>query len=176
MLIRIFRGLAIGGALGIALAIAIELATSAAGGPIGPIPGRALRGEVAAESSPELADIESELEVAIEVRGARPRSVTTWMVVHGGELYIPADFMLPFKQWPDTVLEDERIVIRIRGLLYPARAVRVTVPQLVMELRRVVAQKYDVDPQGLAARSEVWFFWIDFHRNSQAQLTPPGGR
>ena len=141
MLLRIFRGIAIGGASGIAIAIAIELATSAAGGPIGPIPGGTLRGAVAVESRPKLADVESESVVAIEVRGARPRSVTTWMVVHGGELYVPADFMLPFKRWPDTVLEDERIVIRIRGLLYPARAVRVTAPELVAELRRVVARK-----------------------------------
>ena len=44
------------------------------------------------------------------------------------------------------------------------------------ELRQVVAQKYDVDPEGRAARSEVWFFWINFERKSLAQLSPPTDR
>ena len=84
VLIRIFRGLAIGGVSGIALAVALELATALAGGPIGPIPGGVLRGTDSGEARPDLADVEGDPEVAIEVRGARPRSVTTWMVVHSG--------------------------------------------------------------------------------------------
>jgi len=98
------------------------------------------------------------------------------MVVHGGELFVPANFMLPFQRWPHQVLEDERVVIRIRGVLYRARAFRVTAPEFVAELRQIVAKKYDVDPKGRAARSEVWFFWIDFERNSLAQLSLPINR
>ena len=136
------------------------------------IPGGALRGDVAREFRPDLSLVESEQEVEIQVRSERPRSVATRMVVHGGELYVPAVLAFPFTRWPHQVVEDERVVLRASGLLYRARAVRVNAPELEAELRQLVAKKYQLDPQDLSPPDKMWFFWIDFPRGSVAQISP----
>ena len=165
-----------GGASGIVMAILLELATLAAGGPIGMLPGGVLHGEIAPESQPDLDRVEGEQRLQIQFHSERPRSINTGLVVSEGELYVPAEFALPFTRWPREIAEDERIVVRLGGRLYRARAVRVTSLSLVEDLHRLVAQKYGVPPGVSEVRKKTWFFWIDFPRRSLAQLEPTTGR
>ena len=55
-------------------------------------------------------------EVELEVHPERPRSMTVWSVVHGGELFVPADFLTPWKRWPFDVQRDDRIRLRFQGV------------------------------------------------------------
>jgi len=106
-------------------------------------------------------------EVEVEVRPRRPRSVTTWSVVHEGVLFLPADFLTPWKRWPQQVLRDDRIRLRVDGRVYACRAERVDDEDLIRDLRRMAAAKYGLEPEGRAARAEVWWFRVG--------PRPPGG-
>jgi hypothetical protein len=99
-------------------------------------------------------------EVAVEVRPGRPRSVTTWALVRGGALYVPADWLTPWKTWPQMALEDPRVRVRVGGRVHPCCATRVEDPARIRALRDATAVKYDVDPEGRAARVQVWWFRI----------------
>lgn len=137
------------------------LATGWLDGPIGMIPGGALRG---AEEPCTAADWDAYAdarEVEVEVRPKRPRSVTTWSVVHEGALHLSADFLTPWKRWPYQVLEDPRIRVRVAGRIFACRARRVDAPAAIAALREAAAVKYEVDPDGLAARVEVWWFRVE---------------
>jgi len=134
-----------------------------AGGPLGPLPGGRLHGRLGAgDPPPALAAVERT--VALELTPESPYSVTTWIVPHEGRLYVPGDFLTPWKRWPQAVLGDPRVRLRLGGEIYPRRAVRVEEPQLIEALRAAFGAKYALAPDGLAARSEVWFF----------ALGPPG--
>ncbi len=132
-------------------------------GPWGMLPGgpfRTLPEPCLATTWQEFASVE---ELAVEVDPMRPRSVTTWSVVLGGDLFVPADFLTPFKQWPQRVMEDDRIRVRVggrRGRTFRCRGERVDDRATIAALRAVAASKYDLDPDGLAGRSEVWWFRV----------------
>lgn len=158
---RVLLGAAI---LVVGATIALRLVTRFTGGPIGMIPGGRLRGEYAAQQDPDWGFTEDVETIAVEVNPSNPLSVTTWVFAHEGELYVAADFFNPFKRWPRLALEDPRVRLRIEGQLYDRTAVRVTDPVLIEELRRAIGEKYDVDPDGLAARVDVWFFRMEPRR------------
>jgi len=128
------------------------------GGPWGPIPGGALSGPEIACGTGFPTDLR---EIEVEVRPEDPYSVTTWNVVLDGTLYIPADFLNPVKRWPGFVDADERIRLRVDGLVHRCRAVRVTDADLVGRLRAAIAAKYDIAPDGIAARTEVWWYRVE---------------
>ena len=155
--VRLFRGFALGGLVSAGLALLAMGATFLAGGPIGMLPGGELAGEPS-EVPRGWAGLEDVREVQLQVRPDRPYSVTTWMVVHGGELYVSADFITPWKRWPHEAVRDPRVVLRIGRALYPRRAERVEDAFRTPVLREAFAEKYDLEPGGLADRSEVWFF------------------
>ncbi len=127
------------------------------GGPLGPIPGGALSGPEVACPDAFPSDVEA---VQIEVRPADPYSVTTWNVVLDGTLHVPADFLNPVKRWPHYVEADDRVRVRVGPLVYACRALRVADPERIEALRTAAATKYDLDPDGFAASSEVWWYRI----------------
>jgi hypothetical protein len=150
------------GALAIAAAAGlVRLAAQLGGGPIGFVPGGRLAGPLAADQDPDWGFTEEVETIQVEVRPDDPLSVTTWVFTHGGALYVAADFFNPWKRWPRLALTDPRVRLRIAGEIYERRAVRVDDPTLVAELRRAIGAKYDVDPNGLAAQVDVWFFRMD---------------
>ena len=132
-------------------------------GPVGPLPGGRLRGADAACPDDWYA-YASEREVELEVSPDAPRSVRIWNVVHAGRLFVPGDFLTPIKRWPQQVVADSRIRIRIAGKLFRCDAQRVADVELVDSLRREAAHKYALEPDGWAARSEVW--WFELARRS----------
>ena len=126
-------------------------------GPVGPLPGGRLAGPDAACPSDWRAHA-GEGEVELELRPEAPRSVRIWNVVVAGRLFVPGDFLTPIKRWPHQVLADPRVRIRIDGRIFRCEARRVEDPTLIETLRAEAAGKYALEPDGWAARSQVWWF------------------
>jgi hypothetical protein len=141
-------------------------------GPLGPLPGGALVSETLSQDPKprwDSAGIGRTIELA--VRPGAPWSVTTWAVVYEGDLFVAADFLNPLKRWPYFVLEDPAVEVRAAGRRYRCSAVRVEDPELVTALRREFDRKYSLLPEGLAARTAVWFFRLE---PRPATRTPAG--
>lgn len=149
-------------ALGLAGAAAggAWLATALMGGPWGMVPGGRLRGPATPCNGIRWEAFAEAREVEVEVRPERPRSVTTWSVVHGGALYLPADFLTPWKRWPHQVEADERIRLRVGDGIFECRAERVRDEAVIEALRAAAAAKYELAPDGRAARAQVWWFRV----------------
>lgn len=130
---------------------------AACDGPVGPLPGGRLRGEDA-PCPVDWRERSTEREVELEVAPEAPRSVRIWNVVESGRLYVPGDFLTPGKRWPHQVIADPRVRLRIAGELFRCEARRVSDPARIDTLRREAARKYALEPDGWAARSEVWWF------------------
>ena len=135
-------------------------ACSLGDGPWGMIPGGSFLGSSEPCRAAHWGDYTSLPELELEVYPEAPRSVTTWSVVYAGQLFVPADFLLPGKRWPHQVEADERVRVRARGRIFECRAQRVRDARLIEALRGTIAAKYELEPDGWAARSEVWWFRI----------------
>ena len=140
-----------------AVTVGLLWAARSLDGPWGMLPGGAFRGD-AAPCPDDWTRFAGVREVEVEVRPARPRSVTTWAVVAEGALFVPADFLTPWKRWPHQVAEDDRVRLRIGGEIFACRAERVREAERIAALRRAALRKYDVAPDGRAARTDVWWF------------------
>jgi hypothetical protein len=126
-------------------------------GPIGPFPGGPFEGAV--ESAP-VSDwsFASELrQVEFEVNAADPRTITTWVLVEDGQLYIPCGIP-ESKSWPAQVLADPRTRVRADGKIYERDAQRETQPERVAALAQRLASKYET---GAFRAEDVWFFRLD---------------
>jgi hypothetical protein len=87
--------------------------------------------------------------------------VTTSYLLHDGTLYVPSMFAAR-KSWPQQVLADGRVVLRIGGKLYEGRAVRVTDPAEVDPLVRSFDQS--AAPASDPTTLSTWYFRIDPRR------------
>lgn len=157
-------GLVVAGALG---------ATRWLDGPLGMLPGGQLQGgsQPCRESGWDaFAGVE---EIELEVRPGRPRSLRTWAVVHHGELFVPADFLTPWKRWPHQVIADPRIRLRIGDAIFACVARRVLDPEEIQALRRAIAAKYQLREDGRAARVEVWWFQVHPRSGSRSEGARP---
>ena len=136
------------------------LATSQLDGPWGMLPGGRLEGPSLPCQAARWEEYTASAEVEVEVRPCSPRSLTTWSVVREGQLFVPADFLTPWKRWPYQVQDDDRIRLRVGGQIFECRAERVHDEALIEELGLEAAKKYDLRPDGRAARIEVWWFRV----------------
>ena len=135
-------------------------ATALLDGPWGMLPGGRLVGPTTACETARWEEFASTRELELEVRPSSPRSMTTWSVVHAGALFIPADFLTPWKRWPHQVLADDRIRLRLGGRVFECRAKRVSDAKQIEQLRLAIAAKYELQAEGRAATIEVWWFRI----------------
>jgi hypothetical protein len=139
-------------------------AVSLACGPIGPIPGGALSGEVV-EGPVDDWSFTSDIEtVQLETRPSDPYSVNTWIYGEGDRLYLPTSLILgddepTEREWVRNVLEDDRVRLRIDGRIYPRRAIRVTDPAELEMAREKLMAKYDVESDDHSAAA--WVFRLD---------------
>lgn len=138
--------------------VGVRFAARLSGGPLGPVPGGRLSGPLAADQNPDWSFTEAVETIAVEVDPGDPMSVTTWVFTLDGDLYVAADFFNPLKRWPHRALADPRVRLRIAEQIYERRAELVTEPALVERLRGAIAAKYDIAPDGIASRIDVWFF------------------
>ena len=134
-------------------------------GPLGPLPGGALQAGTIVPPPDDWSPFADVATLELETRPDSPWSVTTWFVVQEGKLYASADFLNPGKRWPHFVLEDPRVRVRLDEgshlLRFECRAVRVDEPSTIASLRETFARKYHLAADGLAARTQVWFFRLD---------------
>lgn len=99
--------------------------------PIDPVerrPGTRLGGDLAPDQTPEWAD-RGRKQIAVQTRTwyAVPHAVTTTSWIDGGNFYVPCA-RCPGKHWPSNVARDNRVRLKIDGLLYERRAIRITDP------------------------------------------------
>ncbi|MDX1649978.1 MAG: hypothetical protein R3263_09015, partial [Myxococcota bacterium] len=88
-----------------------------------------------------------------------------------GALYVPADWLTPWKTWPHLAMEDPRVRVRVDRRVYACHATRVRDADTIEALRQAVAAKYDVDPEGRAAQVQVWWFRLGPPPRSEAPWT-----
>lgn len=104
--------------------------------PILNIPGKRLSGEEVAYPSDWEFTRDHQLSM-VETNPDAPYSVTTVNVIFDGKLHIPS-VNGASKKWPQNVLEDSRVRIKIDGSIYPARLTRVDdemVPAIFSEMK-----------------------------------------
>lgn len=145
---------------GVVLAAAAFWLVRHADGPLGMFPGGPFRQESESCRDVDWDDYADVSEVEIELRPDAPRSITTWSVALDGALYIPADFLTPWKRWPHEVEDDPRVRLRVAGRVFACRAVLADDAQQIALLRAAIAEKYQISADGVAARAEVWWFRI----------------
>jgi hypothetical protein len=150
-------GLVLGGLLALAI-VAAGIARLVIDGPIGPLAGGRLGGEV----RPAPADwsfSDDHTTIAVEVRPEDPHSVTTICFVAGGELYVPAS-RASEKEWTKIALEDDRARVGIGDFVYPVRLVRVEDEDELEGAFEAAVAKYPqiAEQTGGEVPEDVWVF------------------
>ena len=120
------RKLVIGGGVALLLVYVLLLVV-----PIDPVERRAgtrLGGDLAPDQSPAWAD-RGRKQIAVQTRTwyLVPHAVTTTSWIDGGNFYVPCA-RCEGKRWPENVARDNRVRLKIDGLLYDRRAIRITDP------------------------------------------------
>ncbi len=110
-------------------------------GPVGPIPGGRLYGEVVTEPVSDWRFTDPVMTIAVETRPSFPHSVNTFCFTHGAKLYIPAANPSA-KKWPEFVRQNPSVRLRIAGKIYSGRVRRVTDAGDIRELLGSLAAKY----------------------------------
>lgn len=146
------------------LSLAALLSLSACG-PVGPLPGGALSGEVKPAPSDWsfVADVE---QAQLETRPADPRSVNVWLGSRDGKLYVASSLIrgpkLPTERaWVRDIEADERVRMRIAGAVYELRAVRVLDDDEAAAARAMLEAKYALAPDDLDPQREVWIYALE---------------
>jgi hypothetical protein len=93
-------------------------------GPLGPVPGSRLGGELSSSSPNDWTFTDRYDRVQVEVRPADPYSVNVWCVATGGRLYIAAG-AAESSVWARALLNDAHARLRIGEMLYGVSATRV---------------------------------------------------
>ncbi|MGH9886286.1 MAG: hypothetical protein ACREBE_12200 [bacterium] len=131
-------------------------------GPLGPIPGGALRS--GAQVDAPVSDWKFATDVqTIEMQLANESSSrTTWILVHDGRAFIPVSLAYPpGKRWHKAADQNGAAWIRIEGQRYPVSLTRVQDDPTRAALADVVRGKYaGPDGKGLPSDGGVWFFEI----------------
>jgi len=123
-------------------------------GPLGPIPGGALRGPVSPASPADWSGVEKVVE--LEIRPSAPWSLHVWAVSLDGELYVPSAFGAR-RRWPPAALADPRVRMRTGGTIYERRIEKIEDPALRARLGAAFAARYDLDPVP-PEEDATWYF------------------
>ncbi len=115
---------------------------------------------VDAQKLKDLANIE--LEVNLPSRS----SVTVAVVVHNNKIYLPATLTPSEKRWPNAILKDPGIRIRVDGKVYDFNAYRVTETRLHKQLSDMGAEKYS---RSYFIPENTWFFQLQERQRVKEQ-------
>ncbi len=121
-------------------------------GPLGPIPGGPLQGQVESTARPDWSGIEDVIE--IEIRPDKPWSLSVWNAVIDGELYIPSA-MGAKRRWPAVALADPRVRVRTGGKIYERRIVKVEDGALRSRIAKAITERY-----GSGGSDTSWYFHL----------------
>jgi hypothetical protein len=159
---KILRWLAITLGMIVLLIAGLFAAARLHDGPLGLIPGGALRsGEIATEAVGDwkFADVDT---IELQLDG-ESSSRTTWILVHEGRAFIPARLSFPpGKRWHKTADQNGTAWVRIGGRRYPVSLTRVQDDATRTALIEVVRGKYSPgsDASPPPAEGGVWFFEV----------------
>ena len=93
-------------------------------GPLGPVPGGRLSGQLVSTPMTDWTFLDDHWTIELETRPDDPYSVTIWCVSLGSRLYVGAGS--PTRRWGHALLQDPSARVRVDGSVYPRSAVRVT--------------------------------------------------
>lgn len=125
------------------IALLCTFLLSACGGPIGPIAGGSLEGELT--PWPNDWSIAEDCEnVLLETNPAKPYSVTIWGVGDQQNFYVAAGKRS--NRWAQNIEQNPQVILDVDGKLYAAKAQRVVENVLFEKIRRGFVVKYDIDP------------------------------
>ncbi len=144
----------------------LALACILACGPMGPIPGSRLSGEVGPSNVDDWSFAVNEGNAQLETRPADPHSVNTWFIALGPRLYVPTSMIFGPKDpadrgWVAHVADDPLVRVRLAGVVYERVAVRVTDEKEYRAARSALETKYDLNPGERDPNREVWIFRLD---------------
>ncbi len=95
--------------------------------PCGPLPGKALEGEVVTEPVTDWSFVDEHARCQVEVRPSEPHSVTTYCFAEEGVLYVTA-IMGESKKWTNFAVTEPDARIRIGERIFPVRMERLDDP------------------------------------------------
>jgi hypothetical protein len=127
-------------------------------GPLGPIPGGAFKGPVNSDLHPDWSNLEEVIE--IEIRPARPWSLSIWNVVVDGELYVPSASGAR-RRWTAVAVNEPMVRLRTHGQIYERRMERVTDPALRLRIGQALAERYGFEPPQDPERDTTWYFHVE---------------
>ena len=113
----------------------------AACGPLGPLPGGELDGELSPAPPGDWSFSDAYNTIQLEVRPRDRYSVNLWCVATGGHLYVGAG-QGASSVWAAALLEDGRARVRIGTLLYEVVATRVTSVDEIQAYLAALARKH----------------------------------
>ena len=142
------------------------LSLGVACGPVGPLSGGRLSGEIGPRDVQEWSFASKEETAQLETQPADPHSVNTWFVAIGPRLYVPTSMILGPKDptergWVSHLREEPEVRIRLTGVVYERLAVRVSEPSEYAAARSALEGKYDLDPTDRDPERQVWIFRMD---------------
>jgi hypothetical protein len=126
-------------------------------GPLGPIPGGRLSGAVNPDPHPDWSNLDEVME--LEIRPAKPWSLSVWNIVVDGELYVPSASGAR-RRWTAVVLDDPMVRVRAHGQIFERRIEQVTDPGLRTRIRSALAQRYGGFEPEKAEEDTTWYFHL----------------
>ncbi len=111
-------------------------------GPLGPMPGGELNGELALDTPGDWSFSNAHKTIQLEVRPSDPYSVNLWCVASNGNLYVGAG-QGASSAWARALLEDGRARVRIDTTLYAVVAQRVMAPDEIQTYLKALGAKYE---------------------------------
>jgi hypothetical protein len=113
-------------------------------GPLGPIPGGRLSGEVVSAPVDDWSFAGALEKIQLETRPDDPYSVNLWFVSQGSRLWV-ASVGGDISTWAGNMLADPRVRLRIDGKLYERKAERVTEQAELDEVVVLYKTKYEYE-------------------------------
>jgi hypothetical protein len=149
-----------------AVLLTLALLVCAGCGPLGPIPGGRLRGEVGPRQVDEWGFASSVETAQLETRPSDPYSVNTWFAAVGPNLYVPTSMILGPKDptergWVSNVAADARVRIRLGDRVFERVAIRVEDGAEYDRARAALEAKYDIEPEDRDPEREIWIYRLD---------------
>ena len=124
------------------------------------VPGGPLSGEVIRDPDPDWSFARDVDPIELQINSSPPRSIFTGVVVYEDALYVPVT-LAPLKRWPDIVLRNPRVLVRIEGRLFERMAVPVTESDLLQELIAAGQAKYGSPFHAEWASTVTHYFRLD---------------
>jgi hypothetical protein len=132
------------------------------------IPGGPLSGELDPVTDPDWSFARDVDPIELQINSSPPRSIFTSVVVYEGALYVPVT-LAPLKRWPDIVLRNPHVLVRIEGRLFERIAVPVTEPDLLQALIAAGQAKYGSPFHAEWASTVTHYFRLDPVKNRSAE-------